>query len=87
MKNEDRIHTIEVGGSVWTPARKPSLASLNTVAAATVNLENPFRMSVHSPKISHLCRTRSMTCLRTLVLSLGLSGTPEPAAAQIVTER
>ena len=44
-------------------------------------------MSVHSPKISHLCRPRSMTRLRTLGLGLGLSATPEPAAAQIVTER
>ena len=41
-KNEDRIYTVEVGGSAWTPARKPALASLNAIAAATVNLVDPF---------------------------------------------
>ena len=41
-------------------------------------------MSVHSPKTSHLSRQRSMTPLRTLVLSLGLLAASEPAAAQIV---
>lgn len=46
----------------------------------------PVRMSVQSPKISYHCRTRSMTHPRPLVLGLGLSATPEPSAAQIVTE-
>ena len=85
-KNEDRTHTIEAGGSVWTPAGRPSLASLNTVAAATGNLGGPVPDVSTFPEDPASCRTRSMTPLRTLVLSLGLPSTLEPAVAQIVTE-
>ena len=37
-----------------------------------------------SPKTSHLCRQQARSSLLTVILSFGLLGAPEPAAAQIV---
>ena len=73
-----------VGDLFYTSARRNSPASLNTVAGATIYLEEPFRMSVHSPKTSHLCRRRARGSLLTVTLSLGLLAASEPATAQIV---
>ena len=83
MKNEARIHTIEVGGPAYNSARKNSPASLNIVGI-TVNPEEPFRMSAPSPKTSHLCRQRARISLFTVTVGFGLMGAAEPAAAQIV---